>query len=70
MLKQIFKVESKIRTIVNKLASDEKGMELWQMMLGALIALVLAGVILKFFDTSITELGGLLVNKTKSTFNL
>ena len=70
MLKKIIELKNKVKTNAVVLKDDNNGAELVAIVIGVLIAVVIGGILLKFADTSLIEIGTLTVNKVKTLFSL
>lgn len=64
------KMMKKVIKSITKILKDESGMELLQIVILCLIAVIVGGLLLTFFSDSFREIGGLMVNKIKSIFSL
>lgn len=70
MMKEISNLKNKLVGTTKEVIEDESGMELLQIVILCLIAVLVGGTLLSFFDDSFKEIGGLMVNKIKSIFSL
>lgn len=70
MKKRILNYVKNVKCFGMELKEDESGMELLQIVILCLIAVIVGGTLLTFFDTAFTDIGALMVDKIKSIFKL
>lgn len=70
MIKRILKLKEKMVGTAKEIARDESGMELLQIVIISLLAVVLGGILLTFFTGAFDDIGALMVDKIKSIFTL
>ena len=59
-----------LKSRLHALLKDKKGAQFVEILIGILIAIVVGGIALKLTETSLLEIGPMIVSKIKSIFSL
>ncbi|QIB69776.1 hypothetical protein Ami103574_10790 [Aminipila butyrica] len=70
MIKKLVGLKKKVMKTVKAVRKDESGMEMIQVIIICLIAIILGGILLGIFSDAFNEIGPLMVSKIKSVFSL